>query len=96
MSFLYHSYIIRIRMSSYVTHMSIQFNIILHVIRMSLACARMSSVCHLHVIRISLVCSRMSSVRHSHVLVFQPYVTRLWFYHEPFISRLFFIFDLKI
>ena len=60
---------------------------------------RMSSVCHSYVIvythpyvtcmysyviRMSLVCTRMSPVFHSYILVYHPYVTHLWFYHEPF------------
>ena len=47
-------------------------------------------VCHSYVscvysfvICVSLVYTRMSSVCHSHVLVCHPYVTRMWFYHEP-------------
>ena len=80
-----------------------------YVIRTSLVCTRMSSVCHSYVtrmpsvcysyvllwhpyvthmysyvIRMSLECTRMSSVCHSYVLVCHPYVTRMWFYHEPF------------
>ena len=62
---------------------------------MSLVCSRMSSVCQLYVtrmqlyvIRMSIVCTRMSSVCHLCVLVCHPYVTCLWFYHEPFISNL--------
>ena len=43
-----------------------------YVIRMSLVCTRI----YLHVIRMSLVC-------HSYVFVSHPYVTRMWFYHEP-------------
>ena len=65
-----------------------------YVIRMSLVCTHMSSVCHSYVllchpyvtrmysyvIRISLVCTRMSSVWHSYVLVCHPYVTRMYAY----------------
>ena len=46
-------------------------------------CTRMSFVCHSYVIRMSLVCTRMSSVCHLYVLSCHPYVTRMWFYHEP-------------
>ena len=51
-----------------------------HVIRMSLVCTCMSSVCHLYVlvfISMSLVGTCMSSVCHSYVLVCHPYVIRL-------------------
>ena len=62
-----------------------------YVIRMSLVCTRMSSICHWYVlvfhpyvtgmysyvIRMSLVCTRMSSVCHSYVLERLPYVTRM-------------------
>ena len=65
-----------------------------YIIRMSLVCTRMSSVCHSyvlvynpyvtrmysHVIRMSIVCTRMSSVCHSYVLVCYPYVTRMYSY----------------
>ena len=47
-----------------------------------LVCTRMSSVCHLYVF----VCTRMSSVCHSYVPVCHSYVTRMWFYHEPFLT----------
>ena len=40
-----------------------------YVIRMSLVCTRMSSVCHSYVIRMSLVCTRMSPVCHSSVVL---------------------------
>ena len=57
-----------------------------YVIRMSLVCTRM----YCYVIRMSLVCTRiylhvirMSLVCHSYVFVSHPYVTRMWFYHEP-------------
>ena len=58
----------------------------LYAIRMSLLCTRMLYVCHSYVLKchdMSLVCNRMSSVCHSYVLVCHPYVTRMWFYHEP-------------
>ena len=62
-----------------------------YVIRMSLVCTRISSRIHSYVIRMSLVynlyVTRMYSyvIRMSlYVLVCQPYVTRMWFYHEPF------------
>ena len=83
MSSVCHSYVLAChlyanRMCSYVTCMS-------------LACTRMPLVCHLYVarmysnaIRMSLECTRMSSVCHSYVLVWQSYVTCMWFYHEPF------------
>ena len=53
-----------------------------YVIRMSVVCTRMSSVCltYLHVIRMSLVCTRMSSVCHSYILICHPYVTRMYSY----------------
>ena len=37
----------------------------------------------------SLVCTHMSFVCFSYVLVCHPYVTRLWFYHEPTRNALF-------
>ena len=44
----------------------------------------------LNVIVCHLVChpyvTRMSPVYHSYVLVWNPYVTHLWFSHEPFMS----------
>ena len=49
-------------------------------------CTRMLSVCHSYIllfICMSLVCTRMSSICYVYVLVCHPYVTRLWFYHEP-------------
>ena len=86
MPFVGHSYVIR--MSSYMPRMSIQINIILHVIRMSLVCnsyvismslkfARMSSICHsyaINVIRMYLYVTRMSHVCHPYVasVVFTP------------------------
>ena len=67
MSFVCHSYVIH--MCSYITRMWIQFNTILHLVRMSLVCARMWLVCHSYVIRMysyitlmSLVFTRMSLV----------------------------------
>ena len=62
-----------------------------HVIRMSLVCTRILSVCHVYVlvcypyvtrlysyvIRMSRVCTRMSSICHSYVLVCHLYVTRI-------------------
>ena len=77
MSSVCHSNVIRMSCHSYVTRMYS------YVIRMSLVCTHMSSVCHSHVIRTSLVCTRMSPVCHSYVLVCHPYVTRMWFNHEP-------------
>ena len=102
------------RISYVICHMSILPYVTfmcLYVIRMSLICTRLSSVCHSHVIRMSLICTRMSFVCHSYVLVCHPhitlmssvchsyvlvctlmslictlchpYVTRMWFYHEP-------------
>ena len=32
----------------------------------------------------SLIYTRMSSLCHLYVLVCHPYLTRMWFYHEPF------------
>ena len=71
-----------------------------YVTRMSLVCTRMSSVCHSYVlvchsyithmysyvIRMSLVCTRMYSyvIRMSLVCTCNWYVTRMWFYHEPY------------
>ena len=58
----------------------------LYVIRMSLVCTRMSSYVtrvYSYVIRMSLVSTRMSFVCHSYVLVCHPYVTGMWFCHEP-------------
>ena len=74
----------------------IEFNFILHVIRMSFVSTRMSHACHsyalvyhlyvtplyVHVICVSVVCTRMSPACHSYVLLCYLYVTRLWFYHE--------------
>ena len=51
-----------------------------YVIRMSLVCTRMSSVCHSYVIHMLVVCTRMSSVFHSYVLVCHPHVTRMYYY----------------
>ena len=66
-----------------------------YVIRLSLVCSCMYS----NVIRMSLVCTRMYSyvirmslVCHSYVLVCYPYVTRMWFYHEP-IKKVKFLHD---
>ena len=63
-----------------------------YVIRMSLVCTCMSSICHFYVfachlfvtrmysyvIHVSLVCTRMPSVCHSYVLVRHPYVSRMY------------------
>ena len=57
------------------------------VTRMSFVCTRMPSLCtlcHLYVTRMYLNVTRMSSVCHSYVPVSHSYVTRLWYYHEPF------------
>ena len=54
-----------------------------YVIRMSLVCARLSSVCHSYITRMSLVFTRMSLVCQSYVLACHPYDTRLWFCLEP-------------
>ena len=65
-----------------------------YVIRMSLVCTCMSSICHFYVfachlfvtrmysyaIRMSLVCTRTSSVCQSYVLVCYPYVTCMYSY----------------
>ena len=88
MSSVCHSNAIRMKCHLYVTRMPSC------VIRMSLVCARMSSVCHSYilvchpyvtrmysyVIRMSLVCTRMSFVCHSYVLVCHSYVTRMYSY----------------
>ena len=58
----------------------------LQVIRMSLVCTRMSSVCHSYnsyVIRMPLVCTPMSSVCHSYVHVCHPCVTLCGFTMNP-------------
>ena len=85
MLFVCHSY--AIRMCSYITYMSIQFNIILHVIRMSFICHSYVLVCHPHVTRMSSyvirmphICARMSFICHSYVLLCQPYVTLVYSY----------------
>ena len=79
MSFVYHSYVIRIS---------------LVCTRMSPVCHLYVLVCHpcvtrmySYVTRMSLVCTRMSSVCHSYVLVYHPCVTRLWFYNELVINE---------
>ena len=88
MSSVCHSNAIRMKCHLYVTRMPSC------VIRMSLVCARMSSVCHSYilvchpyvtrmysyVIRMSLVCTRMSSVCHSYVLICHPHVTPMYSY----------------
>ena len=61
-----------------------------YVIRISLACARILSICtcipflgHSYVLvfnGMSLICTRMSYACHSHVLVCHPYVTRSYSY----------------
>ena len=67
-----------------------QFNLILHVICMSIECHSYVLVCHRYVtrmysyvIRMPLVCTGMSTICQLYVLVLHPYVTRQWFYHEP-------------
>ena len=90
-SFVCHSH--RIRVCSYVTCMSVQFNIILHVIRMWLVCSYvtcMPFVCHSYVLvysyvtRMSSIChlyiTRMSPVYHSYVCLCHPYVTCMYAY----------------
>ena len=61
-----------------------------YVIRMSLVCTRMSSVCHSSY---ELVCRSYVTLMYSYVIrmslvcgftINPSYVTRLWFYHEPF------------
>ena len=52
----------------------IQFNILLHVVCISLACH------HAYVTCMLFVCARMPSVCHSYVLVRHPYVTRMYSY----------------
>ena len=57
-----------------------------YVIRMSLVCTPMASVCHWYVLVCHPYVTHMyshSSACHSYVLVCHPYVTRMWFYHEP-------------
>ena len=56
-----------------------------YVIRTSLVCTRMSSVCHSYVTRMPSVCysyvrTSMASLCHSYVLVCHPYVTRMYSY----------------
>ena len=58
----------------------IQFNFILHVIRMSLLCHLYIRGCHSYIIRMSLVCTRISSVCHSYVFVCHSYVTPIYLY----------------
>ena len=58
----------------------IQFNFILHVIRMSLLCHLYIRVCHSYIIRMSLVFTRISSVCHSYVFVCHSYVTPIYLY----------------
>ena len=65
MSFVFHSYVLEFHS---------------YVICMSLARARISSVCHSYVIRLWLACTRMSSVCHSYLLVFDPNVARIYLY----------------
>ena len=64
-----------------------------YVIRMSLVCNRMLSVCHSYVIRMSLLCTCMSSVCHSYVirmsLVRHPYVTRMTSVCHPYVTRMY-------
>ena len=52
----------------------IQFNILLHVVCISLACHHANVTCMLF------VCARMPSVCHSYVVVCHPYVTRMYSY----------------
>ena len=87
MSSVCHSYVL-----VYYSYVTLMYSVCL----MLLICTYMSSVCHSYVlichpyvtrrywyvIRMSLVCTRMSS-----------YVTRMWFYHEPFKQR-YYVFDL--
>ena len=68
------SFFFRTSCHPYVTRMSF----VCHVIRMSLVCTRMLSVCHSYVLICHLYVTRMSSVRHSYVLVCHPYVTRMY------------------
>ena len=60
-----------------------------YVTRMSLVCTRMPSVCHSYV----LVCHPYVTLMYSYVihmsLVCHPYVTCMWFHHEPFNIHLF-------
>ena len=84
MSFVCHSYVIH--MFSYITRMWIQFNTILHLVRMSLVCARMWLVCHSYVIRMYSYITRMSLVSacHSYVFVYHPYVTSI----HPYVTSM--------
>ena len=82
------------RMYSYAIHMS-PYVLVCHpyvtrmhssacrsyVIRISLVCNRMLSVCHSYALACHPYVTRMS-VYHSFVLACHPYVTRLWFYHK--------------
>ena len=75
-----------------------------YVIRMSHVCTRMLFVCYSYVTRMysyvtrmSLVCTHMSPyvtyvlICHSYVLICHPYVTRMWSYHEPWISHFYLV-----
>ena len=66
--FVRHSYVIC--MCLYITRMSMQFNIVLDVIRMLFAHARMWLVWQSYVTCMSYVC-------HSYVLAFHPYAIRM-------------------
>ena len=56
-----------------------------YVVHMSLACTRMSFVCHSYTIRMSLTCTHMSlvctcimsTVFQSYILIYHPHVTRM-------------------
>ena len=87
MTFICHSYVlVRNVISLAYTRISSVYHS--YVICISVACAGilsashvtpmyfMSSVCPSHVLYVMLC--------HSYVLVYHPYVTRLWFHHEPF------------
>ena len=66
----------------YVTHMY------LHAIRMSIVFTRMSFVCHPYVPVCHSHVTHMYSyviVCDSYLLLYIPYVTRMWLYHEPLV-----------
>ena len=86
------------------TNNEIQFNINLHVIRMSFICTCMAlvfgpyvtriwSVCHSYVIRMSLVCTRTSSACHLYVprmwSVCHSYVIRMSLVCDPYVTRMY-------
>ena len=53
---------------------------LLHVIRMSFVCTRMSHLCHSYVTCTTLLCTLKSSVCHLYVLICHSFVTRIYSY----------------